>query len=257
MKRVAGALAALVVAWIVFLLIAGPIYGGRARERIRDRVGGSLNAQTTIDDDSLALVRGFLELRGVHAKREDVGTFSIDAELVRCELLPFGGALWNHTCRDLKIEGVRMEVTSVGFIQFHKPKKDPLYVDHVVIRDGEISFAPSAFVPDLGRIEIKVTEADAGPTTFTTPLAWIFELHELKATLALPAGVTVALAYANGVLTATGRLFGSAPISVPLVLPKSTGNVEKDLAALGTVAKQVAQDLVEQRAQDWLRSKLP
>ncbi|HEY4182373.1 MAG TPA: hypothetical protein VGM90_36320 [Kofleriaceae bacterium] len=256
MKKLASALAALVVAWIVFLLIAGAIYGPRTVAKVTDRVSSSLNAKTSIDDTSLALVRGILELDGVHALRDGVGTFSIDAMRVRCHLMPLGGALWNHHCNELEIDGVTMQVTSVGFIQFKRPSRDPLNVDHVVIRDGTLGFAPSAIVPDLGRVEVHVEQAVAGPTSFTTPLAWIFTLRELKATFALPGDVTLALTYANQTLTATGSVLGSAPISIPLVLPSSTGNVEKDLAELERVGKQIATELVERRAKDWLRSAL-
>jgi hypothetical protein len=251
MKRVAGALAALVVAWIVFLLIAGAVYGPRTVAKVTDRVGGSLNAKTTIDDASLGFVRGVLELDGVHALRDGVGTFSIDATTVRCQLPAFGAALWNHHCSELEIDGVKMEVSSVGFIKLKKPSKDPLNVDHVVILDGTLGFAPSAFAPDLGRIEVHVEAAESGPTSFTTPLAWIFTLRSLKASFALPGDVALSLTYSNQLLTVSGRLLGS-PITVPLVMPSSTGNVEKDLDELERVGKQVASDI----GKNWLRSKL-
>lgn len=256
MKRVAGALAALVVAWIVFLLIAGAAYRPRTVAKITDRVGGSLNARTSIDDASLGLVRGVLVLEGVHALRDGVGTFSIDALRVRCHLLPFGVALWNQHCRELEIDGVKMEVTSVGFIKMKKPSKDPLNVDHVVIRDGSLGFSPSAFVPDLGRIEVHVDEAVARATSFTTPLAWIFTLQTLRASFKLPGDVALSLTYVNDVLTVTGSVLGSAPITIPLVMPTSTGNVEKDLEALESVGKQVATKIVERRAKNWLREAL-
>jgi len=40
--------------------------------------------------------------------------------------------------------------------------------------------------------------AEAGETIFKTPLSWLFALQALRATIELPAGITLELAYDHG-----------------------------------------------------------
>jgi len=116
----------------------------------------------------------------------------------------------------------------------------------------------SRIVPELGRIEIKVDRVVAGPTTFKTPLSWMFSMQELSATLSLPAGIVVKLHYANGVLTAAGGIFGSKPVALPVAIPipDSADDAKAEIAKLVSFGKALATELVEKRAKDWIKSKL-
>ena len=98
----------------------------------------------------------------------------------------------------------------------------------------------------------------AGPTTFKTPLSWLFTMRELDATLALPAGISLELRYADGVLRARGGIFGSTPVELPVTLPvaEAADDAQAEIATLVTFGKDLARQLVERRASDWVRSKL-
>ncbi len=259
MKKVARIAVGVIALWIVFLFIFGAAYGGRAGERVAKRIGDSMVATATIDDASLSLVRGWIELSGLRVRKDDLGVLSIDIGHVECDLLPMGLALIDRSCGDLVVDKVRLTMTSAAVLQLRRPKQKPLTADRVVISDAVLSFSPSAFLPELGKIEIRLDYVEAGPTTFKTPLSWLFTMRELRATLDLPADIVVKLAYQNGSITAQGSIFGSAPVTLPVSLPTldSADDAKAEIAKLITFAKNLAEDLLETRAKNWLKSKLP
>lgn len=244
--------------WLIALVIFGFAYSGRAGRKVAERVGHSLMAETTIESSSLAMVRGHLELENLHARHSEVGELTLDVGHIRCDLLPLGLALVDRVCRDLVVDKVRLEVSSAAVFKLKKPKKKPFHVERVEINDAVLVFSPSAFVPELGKIEIKVDHVEAGPTTFKTPLSWMFSMRELRATLDLPAGIVVKLHYKDRVLTAAGGIFGSTPVQLPLELPvaDAADDAQAEIAKLVQMGRTLAEQLVAKRAQDWLKSKL-
>lgn len=244
--------------WLAVLVIIGVVYGGRAGDRVASRIADSLVAEVTLDGSSLALIRGHLVIDKLAVRKEDLGHLAIDIEKIRCELPPLGIALIDHECRDLIVRGVRLEVSAAAVFQLKNPKRKPLRVRHVEIHDAVLTFSPSAFLPSLGRISIKIDHAEAGPTTFKTPLSWVFTMTSLAATIELPAGITVKLAYANGVLTAAGGIFGSAPVALPLSIPipQSADEAKEEVRKLVELGRNLAEQLVARRAEDWLKQKL-
>ena len=258
-RRILGYVVGAAALWLVALVVVGLAYGGRMGDRVARRLGDSLVAQVTVERSSLALVRGHLELEALKVRKDDLGVLALDIGAVRCELPPLGLALLDRTCRDLRVSRVRLEVSSAAVFQLRRPKRTPLFVEHVAIRDAELVFSPSAFVPDLGRIAIKIDHVEAGPTTFKTPLSWIFAMQELRATLDLPAGIVIKLHYRNGLLTAAGGIFGATPVQLPLTIPvaSATDDAQAEIAKLVVLGRELAEQLVTRRAKDWLRSKLP
>jgi hypothetical protein len=247
------------VAWIAILLVLGFALNGRTRDNVAERIGESLGAKASIDDSNLALVRGGLTLETLSVRRDDtVGKLALDVREMECDLPPLGWAMFDRECGLLRVSGVKLEVSTFALFKIVKPKRKPLRAREVIIDDATFVFLPSSMIPSLGRTQIKIERAVAGPTTFKTPLSWLFALRELRAAIDVPPGVTVRLEYANGVLTASGSLLGSAPIALPVKLPiadlADDGPAElKKLVGLG---KQLAEELVVQRAKDWVDSKL-
>lgn len=255
LKVVLGA----VLLWLVAMVVIGVVYGGRAGDRVATRVADSLVAEVTLESSTLALIRGHLVLDGLKVRKDDLGVLKIDVDTIRCELPQLGIALVDRECRDLIVKGVRLDVSAAAVFQLKKPKRAPLRVRHVVIDDAVLTFAPSAFIPALGRIAIRIDHAEAGATTFKTPLSWIFSLTALEATLELPAGITVKLGYRDGKLTAAGGIFGATPVSLPfsIPIPDSADEAKEEIRKLVELGKQLAEELVARRARDWLDQKLP
>jgi len=256
-RRVLFGGGALVAGWLIACVIVGFAYESRVTSRVTERLGESLKADATVDAADLAMVRGRLSFDRLAVRRDDlIGKLELDVDEVRCELPPLGGALFDRECRELAVRGARLEVSAAAVFQIRNPKRPPIRARHLTIDDAVLAFAPSAILPNIGRIEIQIDHAEAGPTVFKTPLSWLFSLEMLRARIVLPARVTLELAYADGVLSAMGTLFGSTPVAIPLALPIPVGDAHDEVRQLVALGTDVAERLVAQRAQDWLRTKL-
>jgi hypothetical protein len=247
------------VAWIVVLVILGVAFGGSRAERIAERIGESLQAQATIADHDLALVRGRFAIDHLRVLRDDVvGKLALDVGKIRCELGPLGVALIDSSCRELAISNIRLSLSTFALLKLRKPKRPPIRAGAIVIDDAELVFSPSAVVASLGKMRLVIEHAEAGPTTLKTPLSWIFQMHVLEATLDLPIG-TIKLRYANGMMTAAGSIFGATPVTVPFPLPPvdPADEPQQEIERLVKLGRELAERLVAQKTRDWLRDKLP
>jgi hypothetical protein len=251
-----AAVAALVLAGLV---VAGMALEARTRRSVAERIAESLQAEATIARGDLALVRGALDLEALAVHRDDaIGHLAIDVAGLHCELPPLGIALIDRECRALVVTGTRLEVSAAALFKLRHPRRPPLRARRVVIDDARFEFSPSAFLPDLGRIAISIDHAEAGETTFKTPLSWLFALRTLRATIELPAGIAFELRYDAGVLSAAGGPLGASPVAMPIALPAPdpADDARAELARLVALGKQIAEQLIVQRAQDWLDAKL-
>lgn len=258
-RRVVWIVAGVIACWFVLLIALGFAFSERAGRQVAERFGASMQASATFDDAEFSLVRGRVEVEGLAMTRADeVGKLSIAVADVRCELPPLGLGLIDRACRELHIGGMRMEVSTLALFRLRKVKRSPIETERVVIEDAVLAFAPSAFLPNLGRVEIRVERAVAGPTRFRSPLSWLFALEELRASFALPGGITVQLAYRDGAMSASGSVFGATPIEVPIALPvrDAADDAQRELARLVEFGRDVAERLVARRASLWLKSKL-
>jgi len=245
--------------WLAALLVLDAVLEGRTRGRIAERVADSLHAGAAIDRGSLALVRGWIDLEGLTVRRDDlIGHLAIAVASLHCELPPLGLALVDRDCRELAARGTRLEVSSAALFKLKPPRRPPLRAQRVVIDDARLEFSPSAFLPSLGRVAVDIEHAEAGATIFKTPLSWIFALRALRATVDLPAGIALQLAYDHGELRVAGGFLGATPIAVPVALPvlDAADDARAEIAKLAAFGKDIAEQLVARKAEDWLRSKL-
>jgi len=253
----AGAVAA---AWLGVLLVIDLALEGRTRGHIADRIAESLQAEAAIDRGDLALVRGAFDFEGLAVRRDDlIGHLALTVASLRCELRPFGLALVDRDCRELALRGTRLEVSTAALFKLKRPKRPPLHARHIVIDDARLELSPSALLPGLGRVAITIEHAEAGETTFKTPLSWLFALRALRATIELPAGITLQLTYDHGELRVAGGIFGAAPVALPIALPVAdlADDPRAEIAKLIAFGKDLAERLVTRQAEDWLKTKLP
>jgi len=258
-RRIASWAGALVAIWLIALLVSDAALEGRTRRRVADRIADSLQSDATIDHGDLALLRGAIDLEGLTVRRGDlIGQLSITVASLHCELRPLGLALVDRDCRELAIRGTRLAVSTAALFTLKRPKRPPLRAHHVVLDDVRLELSPSALLPNLGRVAIAIEHAEAGDTIFKTPLSWLFALRALRATIDLPAGITLQLSYDHGELRVAGGIFGATPIALPVVLPVAdlADDPRAEIAKLIDFGKDVAERLVTRKAEDWLKSKL-
>ena len=260
MKRALQWTIGIVALWIVALFVFGFILADRAGKRVANRIASSLQARATVGDASLGLVGGSLELAKLQVRRDDaMGTLALDVGAIDCDLPPLGLALVDRTCGVLEVSDVTLEVSSLALFEVKRPRRKPFHADRVVVDNAKLAFMPSSFLPGFGRVAVAIEHAEAGPTTFKTPLSFVFALRSLRASVDVPAGGTLRIDYANGKIRASGSLFGSTPVELPLALPviTSTDDAQAEMTKLLAWGKDVAERLVKQKAEDWIRRKLP
>ena len=259
-RRVALAIAGgVVAAWLVALMVVDIAAADRVADGVAGRLGDSLQGSARFGDRDLALVRGRLDLERLEVRRADaVGTLALDVAGVRCELAPFGAALFSRDCSELAVRGMRLEVSTVALFKLRPPKRRPIHADVVTIDDAVFAFPANAIVQGLGEVRVTLDRAVAGPTTFKTPMSWVFALRGLHARIALPANQAVEVTYAHGMLQASGSLLGDPPIAIPVELPVTTPEDDgrAELAKLGRFGRDLAERLLARRAEQWLQKKL-
>jgi hypothetical protein len=259
-KRFARVTIALACVWFAVLFVLGFALAGRTGNKVAKRFGESVQGTATIGDSSLGLVLGSFSAEKLSVRRDDlIGKLSIEVGEVYCDLAPLGIALVDRSCGDLEIRDVKLELSTIAIFKMPRPKRKPFRAERVVIENADFVFSSNAFLPSLGQVKIRIEHAEAGPTTFKSPLSFLFKLEALRAQIELPAGITLRLGCANGKLTAAGSVFGSTPIELPLALPKleSTDDAKAELEKLVVFGKDLAKQLVTQKAEDWLLQKLP
>lgn len=247
------------MAWLVALLVSDAVLEGRTRRGVADRIAESLQSDAVIERGSLAFVRGGIDLEDLTVRRDDlIGHLSLRVASLHCELRPLGLALFERECRELAVRGTRLEVSTAALFKLNPPKRPPLHARHVVLDDTRLELSPSALLPNLGRVAITIEHVEAGDTIFKTPLSWLFALRALRATLDLPAGITLRLTYDHGELRVAGGIFGTTPIALPVTLPVThlADDPRAEIARLIDFGKDVAARLVARKAEDWLKSKL-
>jgi hypothetical protein len=251
LRRIAIYAGAAVVLWLAALVVLGNAIATRTRDQISARIADSLQARATIDDGDLALVRGTIDLDNLAVRRDDaIGHLAIGVASIHCELRPLGVALVDRHCR--------LEVSTAALFKLRRPKRPPLHAGRVVIDDARFALLASAVAPGVGHLAVAIHHADAGETTFKTPLSWIFALHTLHATIDLPSDLALRLDYEAGELRIAGGMFGATPIALPVTLPvaDAADDPRAEMARLVEFGKDVAERLIARKAEAWLRSKL-
>jgi hypothetical protein len=251
-----GALIAVAV-WVAALLIIDVVVGARQGAATAARLGESLQATASIGDLDIALVRGTFALQHLAVHRDDVvGHLALEVAEVECALAPLGWALVDRGCRTLAVRGVRFEASSAALFKLPHRTRTPIRADRLTVDDAELTFSPSAILPSLGRVVIRIDHAEAGRTVFVTPLSWIFSLEQLRAHVELPANGTLEVTYDHGELTASGSAFGPTPVTLPLPAIPADADAHAQVEALVKLGTDLAERLLAQRAGAWLRSNL-
>lgn len=246
--RIAVWLVAVAGVWLAVLVVLGMVYGGRYGQGIADRMAESLKADGSVADSDLALVRGRLQLDAMHVVREDaIGRLALDVREVRCELQPLGIALVDRDCLELAITGMRLVASSFALFKVPRPKRPPIHAGWVTIDDAVLAIDA---LGDLGRGAVQLSHVEAGPTTFKSPLSWLFNLDSLRATLDLPVPFgKIEIQYRYGVLSLTGGMFAQHPFVRPIALPVQdlAEDAPRELARIGAWGKELATQIVHER----------
>ena len=257
MRRAAKAgigVGAAAATWVGTIFVASFAARGCVAEKMRARLSESLDAQVTLAELDLALVRGAARFEGLAIERDHDGHLHVGVDRIDAGLAPLGAYLWDRDLGRVHVDGVDVEVTGWGVLRIKPPRRPPVHIARLAIDDARLVFAPSAWAPDWARFAVLIDHAESGATVLRTPLSWVFALERLDARLEVPGAAPVELHYARGRLEASGSIFGPDPVSIPVVLPApEPGHEGQQLVALG---KDVAERLALARASGWIMDEV-
>jgi hypothetical protein len=247
----AGAL----VVWVVALVVMSFAAEGCMTRRIEDRIAFAFEAQAKFAESDLSLVRGGFTARDLVVTKDAGGSLRITVASVDADLAPLGWALYDRSPSRLELAGIRLEASSLALLKTRRRSgKKPFSTDALVIRDVHLAAMPTSLLPSLGRLEIHIERARAGPVVMRTALSWVFSLEELVATVNLPGGVTVQLAYAGGKLRVQGGAFGATPVEVPFAIPIL--DPAREMEQLQELGIELAKQITYEQAGSWLRRQV-
>jgi hypothetical protein len=244
-----------VVLWAVALIVLGFAAEGCMTRRVEERIAYAFDAKATFTDSSLSLLRGGFTAEDLVVTKDVGGSLKVTVDEIDADLAPFGWALYDHSPSRLELSGIRLEASSLALLRTRGRKgKRPFRCDELVIRDVHLAAMPTSLLPSLGRLEIHIERARAGPVVMRTALSWVFSLEELVAKVALPGGVSLELAYADGVLRVKGGAYGATPIEVPFAIPIL--DPAREMEQLQELGLDLAKKITLQQAEDWLERQV-
>jgi hypothetical protein len=253
-KLIIAALTAL-VSYVLLLVVLGFAIQGCVSDRMRARLAESLDAEVTIESTSVSLLRGKVELRGIHIVRERGGHLELTIDRLEADMASWGWMAFDHDPRAVRVRGGTLSISGAGALTSRDLDHEPVRVGSIDIRDARIVIMPTAHMPTLGRVELAIAHARTGPVTLTTGVSWVFALEALAATARLPGDVSVAVGYAGEQLSVGAGLFGSDPIAVSFPIPKPDP-AKLEVAQLADLAKALGKSVLKAGARDWLRRRV-
>jgi hypothetical protein len=254
-RRLASLAAGAVVLWCVALVVLGFAANGCMTRRVEDRIAYAFDAKAAFADSSLSLLFGGFTAEDLVVTKDVGGSLRLTVDEIDADLGPLGWALWDHGPSRLELTGIRLEASSLALLKTRRRAGGkPFRCEELIIRDVHLAAMPTSLLPSLGRLEIHIERARTGPVVLRTALSWVFSLEELVAKVALPGGVSLELAYADGRLRVKGGAYGAVPVEVPFAIPIL--DPAREMEQLQELGLDLAKKITIQQAEDWLQRQV-
>lgn len=247
-----GVLAGAFAVWCVALVIAGYAAGGCQQRRIETRIATAFEAKVGFADADLSLLRGNFDGDALTISKDTpIGSLRVRVGTLEAELAPLGLALVDGRMRALRLHDVQLEATTFEMLRTKSRGGKPFAVDELELTNVHLVTMPSAALPTLGKLELTIERARAGPTVLRTPLSWVFSLQELVAHFEVAGGVSVRVEYKGGKLRASGGVLGSPWVEVPFTIPVL--DPAREMEQLAQMGMELAEKMTFEQAESILK----
>jgi len=248
-------LAALPVAYVLGLVVLGFALRGCVTQRVADRLSNALDAEVTIGDSSLSLLRGKLELQDVAVHRDDGGSVDIEIDRIDVDLASLGWVVFDRDVDYALVDGMRIEVSARGLYDLAERRKRivPIPIGELDLKHSSVVVMPTSLLPKLGRITVALDRVHTTDVSLRHGLSWLFRMQELTASVEA-LGFQFGVDYSGEQLGISGGMFGSDPVSIrfPLPVPDPNGSEIKTILrfakelskAIGSELKDTVKDAV-------------
>lgn len=254
-RRFLLALVLLLGAYLALLLGVGLIASWRLPGMIEARLGEALDAEVTVESATLELIRGNVDIRGLHIEREAGGHVDVTVERAHASMAGFGWVVINRAPHHVDVHGVRMAIDAQGALALHSRERKPLHMGSLALEDVDIAVMPSAMVPGLGRVEMQMENARTGPLAIASAIDWAFAVRTLDAKVMLPGGFALDVRYGDGQLAVGASVLGAEVITVPFELPEPAP-LASEAEKLGVLVMAGIKALGKEGLALWLKYEL-
>jgi hypothetical protein len=252
LKRAVKTLGGVVAAWCAALVVAGYAAAGCQQRKVEARIAKAFEGDAAFGDAQLSLLRGTFGGDDLKVtKTSPLGTMTVTVGRLEADLPPLGWALVDAHLRELRLRDVELTASTLELLRPRNRGGKPFSVDGLVLDDVHLVTAPATVMPALGRLEVTIEHARAGPTVLRTALSWVFSLDELVARIDVGDGVTVKVEYRDGKMKASGGVFGGGWVEVPFVIPVL--EPAHELEQLATMGIDLAEKMTVRQAEGWLQ----
>jgi hypothetical protein len=252
-------LAALPVVYVLGLVAMGFALRGCVTDRVAERLSLALDADVSIGDSSLSLLRGNLELEDVAVHRDHAGAVDIAIDRIDVDLAPLGWVAFDRDVDYALVDGMRIEISARGLYDLAERRKRivPIPIGELDLRRSSIVIMPTALLPDLGRIDVALDRVHTTGVSLRHGLSWMFNMQELTASVEA-LGFHFGVDYGDEQLGISGGMFGSDPVTLrfPLPAPDPGGSEIKTVLrfakALSIAIGSELKDTVKDAVLDWV-----
>lgn len=248
------ALGVVLAAYPLLLIVLSYVLADRVEERVRNRLAFSLRAdELRVDEVDVSLLRGRIQVHGIHAQRTGIGTASVDIGSLDIQVAAMGWALIDDALQRVDIDDAHLQLSAVGAATLRSSDSEPLQVGEFTITRSSATLVATGFLPSIGKAELKVERAHALDLQIKDAMSWLYQTDQLVASLQAPGDLDVGLQYGDQRMTVTGSVLGSDAITVPFVWPipdPTELELEQIMSVAKALGKIVAKEYARRKAQD-------
>lgn len=256
-RKVGYGLVALAALYVVALLLAGVVAEQKVADRIKTRLGDSLDAEVTVGDVEVSVISGRATIRDLKIRRDRGGLIEIDCPRIVVRFRAGGGYLFDRSLAKVTLHEPSLSVSALGAFALRRRVGEPLVIDELVVDSGKIKVLGSQVLPGLARVDLAIERARARNVVLKTGVSWVFGLDILVARASVGSALEVGVGYDGDTVSLEGALFGSVPLRIPFVMPiPDPDDLEPaQLRAVGTaLAKKVGVAWFRREVSSRLRS---
>ena len=236
----------------ILLVVLGFALAGTVEERVRGRLEYALRAdKVSVDNVSVSLIRGRIEVQGVHAERSGVGMATVDIDTLRIEVAPMGRVLIDDEVLEVDVFNAHLQLSAVGAATLRQSEGPPLQVGELSMRESSVTLMATSLFPSVGKAKLTVNEAHASNLVMNNAMSWLYKTDSLDADLLAPGDMNFGLKYANQKMSVSGSILGSKPVTIPFSWPVPDPRdleIEQIMDLATSLSKRIAKEYAEQKA---------
>jgi hypothetical protein len=246
------ALGVLLLLYPVVLIVLGYVLAGQIEERVRTRLAYALRADDVkVEDVSVSLLRGRIEVEGIHAERTSMGMATVDIGALTIEVAGLGMALFDDTVLLVDVQNAHLQLSAVGAATLRQSDGPSLEVGELTMSDSSVTLVATSLFPSVGKARLVVNKAHAEQLVLNNAMSWLYKTDELDATVQAPGDFNFGLIYLDKEMSVSGSIFGSKPVTIPFSWPIPDPRdleLEQILDLATSLSKRIAKEYAERKA---------